>query len=66
MIVNRTCLSVVERAESSVSIDNIGWVAKGLNVEPWRLPGRLRKALARRLTNWGVVLTPCLPSSVLR
>jgi transcriptional regulator with XRE-family HTH domain len=34
---NRTYLSAVERAERNVSIDNIGRIAKGLHVEPWRL-----------------------------
>ena len=35
--INRTYLSSVERAERNVSIDNIGRIAKGLRVEPWRL-----------------------------
>jgi hypothetical protein len=30
-------LSAVERAERNVSIDNIARIAKGLQVEPWRL-----------------------------
>jgi transcriptional regulator with XRE-family HTH domain len=34
---NRTYLSAMERAERNVSIDNIGRIAKGLHVEPWRL-----------------------------
>ena len=35
--VNRTYLSAVERAERNVSIDNIARIAKGLDVEPWKL-----------------------------
>jgi transcriptional regulator with XRE-family HTH domain len=35
--VNRTYLSAVERSERNVSIDNIGRIAKGLEVEAWRL-----------------------------
>ncbi|WP_346732695.1 helix-turn-helix transcriptional regulator [Bradyrhizobium sp. 186] len=35
--VNRTYLSSVERSERNVSIDNIGRIAKGLGVEPWKL-----------------------------
>jgi transcriptional regulator with XRE-family HTH domain len=35
--INRTYLSAVERAERNVSIDNIARIAKGLQVEPWRL-----------------------------
>jgi transcriptional regulator with XRE-family HTH domain len=35
--INRTYLSAVERAERNVSIDNIARIAKGLNVEPWKL-----------------------------
>jgi transcriptional regulator with XRE-family HTH domain len=35
--INRTYLSSVERPERNVSIDNIGRIAKGLRVEPWRL-----------------------------
>jgi transcriptional regulator with XRE-family HTH domain len=34
---NRTYLSAVERSEQNVSVDNIYRIAKGLNVEPWRL-----------------------------
>jgi transcriptional regulator with XRE-family HTH domain len=35
--VNRTYLSAVERAERNVSIDNIARIARGLQVEPWKL-----------------------------
>lgn len=35
--VNRTYLSSVERSERNVSIDNIARIAKGLQIEPWRL-----------------------------
>ena len=35
--INRTYLSGVERSERNVSIDNIARIAKGLNVEPWKL-----------------------------
>jgi transcriptional regulator with XRE-family HTH domain len=35
--INRTYLSAVERAECNVSIDNIARIAKGLQVEPWKL-----------------------------
>jgi transcriptional regulator with XRE-family HTH domain len=35
--INRTYLSSVERSERNVSIDNIGRIAKGLQIEPWRL-----------------------------
>ncbi len=35
--INRTYLSSVERAERNVSIDNIARIAKGLQVEPWKL-----------------------------
>ena len=35
--INRTYLSAVERAERNVSIDNIARIAKGLQVEPWKL-----------------------------
>jgi transcriptional regulator with XRE-family HTH domain len=35
--INRTYLSAVERAERSVSIDNIARITKGLKVEPWKL-----------------------------
>ena len=35
--INRTYLSAVERSERSVSIDNIARIAKGLQVDPWRL-----------------------------
>jgi transcriptional regulator with XRE-family HTH domain len=35
--VNRTYLSSVERAERNISIDNIGRIAKALEVEPWWL-----------------------------
>lgn len=34
---NRTYLSAVERAERNVSIDNIARIARGLQVEPWKL-----------------------------
>lgn len=34
---NRTYLSAVERSERNVSIDNIARIAKGLQVEPWKL-----------------------------
>lgn len=34
---NRTYLSGVERSERNVSIDNIGRIADGLGVEPWKL-----------------------------
>jgi transcriptional regulator with XRE-family HTH domain len=35
--INRTYLSAVERSERNVSIDNIAWIAKGLQVEVWKL-----------------------------
>ncbi|NOJ48535.1 helix-turn-helix transcriptional regulator [Bradyrhizobium sp. WSM 1744] len=35
--INRTYLSGVERSERNVSIDNIARIAKGLDVEPWKL-----------------------------
>jgi transcriptional regulator with XRE-family HTH domain len=35
--VNRTYLSAVERAERNVSIDNIARIARGIEVDPWRL-----------------------------
>jgi transcriptional regulator with XRE-family HTH domain len=35
--INRTYLSAVERAERNVSIDNVARIAKGLQVEPWKL-----------------------------
>jgi transcriptional regulator with XRE-family HTH domain len=35
--INRTYLSAVKRSERNVSIDNIARIAKGLNIEPWRL-----------------------------
>jgi transcriptional regulator with XRE-family HTH domain len=35
---NRTYLSAIERSERNISIDNIARIAKGLRVEPWRLP----------------------------
>jgi transcriptional regulator with XRE-family HTH domain len=35
--INRTYLSSVERLERNVSIDNIARIAKGLQIEPWRL-----------------------------
>jgi transcriptional regulator with XRE-family HTH domain len=35
--INRTYLSAVERSERNVSIDNIGRIARGLRVEPWKL-----------------------------
>jgi transcriptional regulator with XRE-family HTH domain len=35
--INRTYLSSVERSERNVSIDNIARIAKGLEIEPWRL-----------------------------
>jgi len=34
---NRTYLSSVERSERNISIDNISRIAKGLQVEPWKL-----------------------------
>ena len=35
--VNRTYLSAIERSERNVSIDNIARIARGLDVEPWKL-----------------------------
>jgi transcriptional regulator with XRE-family HTH domain len=35
--INRTYLSSVERSERNVSIDNIARIARGLDIEPWRL-----------------------------
>jgi len=35
--INRTYLSSVERSERNISIDNIARIAKGLEIEPWRL-----------------------------
>jgi transcriptional regulator with XRE-family HTH domain len=35
--INRTYLSSVERSERNVSIDNIARIAKGLQIDPWRL-----------------------------
>jgi len=35
--INRTYLSGVERSERNVSIDNIARIARGLQVEPWKL-----------------------------
>jgi transcriptional regulator with XRE-family HTH domain len=35
--INRTYLSAVERAERNVSIDNIARIAKGLQIDPWKL-----------------------------
>ena len=35
--INRTYLSSVERSERNVSVDNIALIAKGLQVEAWRL-----------------------------
>jgi transcriptional regulator with XRE-family HTH domain len=35
--INRTYLSSVERSERNISIDNIGRIAKGLRIDPWRL-----------------------------
>lgn len=35
--INRTYLSGVERSERNVSIDNVARIAKGLNVDPWKL-----------------------------
>jgi transcriptional regulator with XRE-family HTH domain len=35
--INRTYISAVERAERNVSIDNVARIAKGLQVEPWKL-----------------------------
>jgi transcriptional regulator with XRE-family HTH domain len=35
--INRTYLSAVERSERNVSIDNVARIAKGLQVEPWKL-----------------------------
>ena len=34
---NRTYLSGVERSERNVSIDNIARIARGLQIDPWRL-----------------------------
>jgi transcriptional regulator with XRE-family HTH domain len=34
---NRTYLSSVERSERNVSIDNIARIARGLQVDPWKL-----------------------------
>jgi len=34
---NRTYVSLVERSERNVSIDNISRIAKGLQVDPWKL-----------------------------
>jgi transcriptional regulator with XRE-family HTH domain len=35
--INRTYLSGIERSERNVSIDNIARIARGLEVEAWRL-----------------------------
>ena len=35
--INRTYLSAIERAERNISIDNIARIARGLEVEPWKL-----------------------------
>ena len=35
--INRTYLSGIERSERNVSIDNIARIAKGLQVDPWKL-----------------------------
>jgi transcriptional regulator with XRE-family HTH domain len=35
--INRTYLSSVERSERNVSIDNIARIAKGLQIDAWRL-----------------------------
>jgi transcriptional regulator with XRE-family HTH domain len=35
--INRTYLSAVERSELNISIDNVARIAKGLQVEPWKL-----------------------------
>lgn len=35
--INRTYLSSVERAERNISVDNIARIAKGLQVDPWKL-----------------------------
>jgi hypothetical protein len=35
--VDRTYLSSVERSERNASIDNIARIARGLQIEPWRL-----------------------------
>jgi transcriptional regulator with XRE-family HTH domain len=35
--VDRTYVSSIERAERSVSIDIVAWIAKALAVEPWKL-----------------------------
>lgn len=35
--INRTHLSAVERSERNVSIDNIGRITRGLEVEAWKL-----------------------------
>jgi transcriptional regulator with XRE-family HTH domain len=35
--INRTYLSGVERSERNVSIDNIARIARGLQIDPWKL-----------------------------
>ena len=35
--INRTYLSAVERSERNISIDNIARIAKGLQIDPWKL-----------------------------
>jgi transcriptional regulator with XRE-family HTH domain len=35
--INRTYLSAVERAERNVSIDNVARIARGLQIEAWKL-----------------------------
>jgi transcriptional regulator with XRE-family HTH domain len=35
--INRTYLSAVERSERNISIDNIARIAKGLEVDAWKL-----------------------------
>jgi len=35
--INRSYISGVERSERNISIDNIARIARGLQVEPWKL-----------------------------
>ena len=35
--IHRVYISGIERSERNVSIDNIGRIAKGLRVDPWKL-----------------------------
>ena len=35
--INRTYLSAIERSERNISIDNIARIAKGLDIESWKL-----------------------------